>query len=724
MNPDARERASGEPHPAGSERDLPHPAGAIQPHGVLLLVDETDFTVVQCSSNAAVLLDWPPEALLGSAVGDVLPSLEEALHGSDDLPPGGMPVPRRLRRGRDPDLLALLHRPESGGVAVELEHLDGAGRGDLPRRLPALLEELSQASTLAELSDALTVGFRELAGYDRVMIYRFDPEGHGEILSEARRSDLQPYRGLRYPASDVPEGVRELYLRNRVHLLVDVDRRPAAVVPEVSAVTERPLDTSQCILRSLPPRERDYLRSMGVTATLVASIVHRGELWGLIVCHHYAPRWVSYDVRATADVLAETMSTRIAVLDSYKRAEAEVQVRHLEQALAEAVTSTGDWRSVLFAEPGRLLRPVGAQGAALIHDGDILTAGATPRRVEIVRVAEWLQQNVDTEFFRTSALAEVAPSLESLVTDAAGVAAFRLSRWKGEYLFWFRKERPENVRWAGFPREADAPGGDDHDLSPRRSFAVWNELVRGTSEPWLEEHLAAAEAIGLSLRDITAQTRAMSFLLAQRQLADSRENVRYSEIPLVLADSAARLLLVSQAFEDLFAGLPPRLERMEDLAELFQNPEGMRDRLPRPGSASGWRGRATLQTASGPMPVALRIDPIPLPGDRILGFVLLVNDLTAQVEVAASRTRVRDAIGDIRRRGSRGGRRGDTPAYQQLLGSILANASMAAMEIGDPHLLPPNAEQTLQEVEEATRRAARISRLIVDFSPPGNPEEG
>ena len=714
-------------HPGGSppfgqadltncERELIHIPGSIQPHGVLLVVREEDGQVLRCSANAEELLGVDPKRLLGASVGDVLQGVETAMADLGDIPVGSMPVPRRVRTPEGHRLLAFLHRPADGITVVELEDLECREATDhprLPRALPDLLESLSTVPSVRALADTLTRGFRRLTGYDRVMVYRFDADGHGEILSEAKRDDLETFLGLHYPASDIPERARELYMRNRVRLLVDVAHEPAPLVPE-QADEEEPLDMSQCVLRAMSPMHLQYLENMGVTATLVASILYQGRLWGLIACHHYEPKYLAYDLRATADVLAETMSTRIAVLESYRRAEAEVQVRHLEEALAEAVTSTGEWRSALFGKPSRILRPVGAQGAALVHNEEVVRVGDTPHRSDVLRLTEWLQEEVSEEFFHTSALGETAPTLKDLTPNAAGVMAFRLSRWRGEYLLWFRRERQENVRWAGDPRAAKEQLGDDPtQLSPRRSFAVWTEQVRGTSAAWGEESLVAGEAIGLSLRDINGQTRAMRFLLAQRQLTQARENVLYSEIPVVLADSAARILLVSQAFSDLFRPLSARVERLTDLAELFEETEEMRARLPGPRTRSGWRGTATLRTGSDPMPVAIRIDPIPLPGNQILGFVLMVTDLTPQVELAESRMSIRNAIGDMRRRVSDH----ELPTYERLLGSILAQASLAAAEIGEPFTLPPQSDQPLREVEASVRRAARISRLIVDFTP-------
>jgi two-component system, chemotaxis family, sensor kinase Cph1 len=146
---------------------------------------------------------------------------------------------------------------------------------------------------------------RDLTGYDRVMVYKFDPDGHGKVIAEARDPRLESLLGHHYPATDIPQRARELYLRNRVRMLVDVNYRPAPLVPRCRPDTERELDMSMCQLRSMSPLHLQYLRNMGVTGTLVVSLVREGRLWGLIACHHYSPRHLRPACARPADLLAE-----------------------------------------------------------------------------------------------------------------------------------------------------------------------------------------------------------------------------------------------------------------------------------------------------------------------------------------------------------------------------------------------------------------------------------
>lgn len=240
----------GEADLSNCERELIHLSGSIQPHGVLLVLTEPRFVVVQASANTATALGLAPDVLMGSPV-------------------------------------------ETLGF--------------------------SAAEAIPALADLVVREMQELTGYDRVMVYRFDPDGHGEIIAEERRADLESFLHRHYPATDIPQRARELYLRNKVRLLVDARYVPVPLVPRENPVTGEDLDLSMAVLRSISPMHTQYLQNMGVTGTVVASLIHDGKLWGLISCHHYSAKYLPYDLRAAVELIAEVVSTRISALASAAR---------------------------------------------------------------------------------------------------------------------------------------------------------------------------------------------------------------------------------------------------------------------------------------------------------------------------------------------------------------------------------------------------------------------
>nr|QHG61632.1 monomeric near-infrared fluorescent protein emiRFP670 [synthetic construct] len=295
------------------EHEEIHLAGSIQPHGALLVVSEHDHRVIQASANAAEFLNLgsvlgvPLAEIDGDLLIKILPHLDPTAEG--------MPVAVRCRIGNpSTEYCGLMHRPPEGGLIIELER---AGPSiDLSGTLAPALERIRTAGSLRALCDDTVLLFQQCTGYDRVMVYRFDEQGHGLVFSECHVPGLESYFGNRYPSSTVPQMARQLYVRQRVRVLVDVTYQPVPLEPRLSPLTGRDLDMSGCFLRSMSPCHLQFLKDMGVRATLAVSLVVGGKLWGLVVCHHYLPRFIRFELRAICKRLAERIATRITALES------------------------------------------------------------------------------------------------------------------------------------------------------------------------------------------------------------------------------------------------------------------------------------------------------------------------------------------------------------------------------------------------------------------------
>ena len=321
----------------------------------------------------------------------------------------------------------LVHRPSHDSLIIELER--AGPKVDLSKHVGEALETILRAASLRALCDETARLFKQLTGYDRVMVYRFDDDGHGEVFSERREPELEAFLGNRYPASDIPQIARRLYVRNRVRVLVDVDYTPVPVVPARSPFNGAELDMSLCFLRSMSPIHIQYLKNMGVGATLVASLVVGGRLWGLVSCHHYAPRQIHYELRAVCELLAEIVATRIAALESFVQAQAELSVRRLEQRMIEAISRDGDWKTALFDSSQSILQPVEATGAALLFEGQVLTTGDVPDTAELREIGRWLDANPAGGVVATASLGREEPrfALKSLASGLlAGACVERL----------------------------------------------------------------------------------------------------------------------------------------------------------------------------------------------------------------------------------------------------------------------------------------------------------
>ena len=550
--------AFGEADLTNCEREQIQFAASIQPHGALLVVSEPERVIVQASENAADFLNLAASPV-GLPLGDLPGNLGRSIRPHLDDPLHKIPRAVRCRIGRPAtDYDCLIHRPPAGGLVVELER---AGPSvDLSRNVEQSVQTILAASTLKTLCDETAAIFKRLTGYDRVMVYRFDSHGHGEVIAERREPELEAFLGNHYPASDIPQIARQLYERNRVRVLADVAAHNAPIEPRFSPATGKDLDMSMCFLRAMSPIHIQYLKNMGVGATLVASLMVGGKLWGLISCHHYAPRFVHFEVRAVCELLAEAVGTRIAALESFAQAQVELSVRRIEQRLVTSVSREGDWKQALFDGSQTLLQPVGASGAALLFEGQIHSVGDVPGTQELRDLGAWLDHQGSqpdsnaTGVFSTEQLTVDEPAFASIRAVASGLLATRVSTSPGEYLMWFRPERIHTVTWGGDPQKPFVVGNDPADLSPRRSFAQWHQLVEKTSQPWTPADLVAARLIGETVADVVLQLRSVRMLIAQHQLEQVSHEVERAGQPVVVCDSRGAILLANEAFDRLLAG--------------------------------------------------------------------------------------------------------------------------------------------------------------------------
>ncbi|MEO3471023.1 GAF domain-containing protein [Roseomonas sp. CAU 1739] len=703
--------AFGQADLSNCEREQIHLAGSIQPHGALLVLREPDLAVVQASANCAAFLGCDAADVTFDHLGDdlvarIVPMLTE--------PMDAVPVALRCRAGPAAIICdVLVHRPPSGGLVVELEP---AGETvDFARQVEKALQRLLATYTLPALCDEAARVFRDVTGYDRVMIYRFDEEGHGEVFSEQRRQDLEPFLGNRYPASDIPQIARRLYERNRVRVLIDINYTPVPLEPRICPLTGVELDMSLCVLRSSSPIHVQYLRNMGVAATLVASIMVGGRLWGLVSCHHYVPRAASFEIRAVCELLAEALGTRIAALESFAQGQAEIAVRRLEQRMVEAISRKGDWRAALFEAADALLAPVGATGAALLFEGQVQTAGEVPGTAELREIGRWLDHQPRAPVTAINALGLLVPSLANLTPVASGLIAASISTAPGEYLLWFRPERKRTVTWGGDPTKAVVVGNNPSDLSPRRSFAQWRQVVEGTGDPWTPRDLTAARIIGETVTDVVLQFRSVRMLIAQDQLNLVRGQVQASDLPVLICDPSGSIHLMNEAFERLLPDAARPLPReMSDLLRCFTDDEliqrRLRDLL---GNLRSWRGEVRLKAQNGMgQALLVRADPVFSAPDRVLGFVFLFNDLTKRKEADAARRHFQDGI--VQGPRLRAGRLGSQEdlVFRTLLATVVENAQLAALEITDG-VEPERMPELLESVRASVARTADVLEVLI-----------
>ncbi|MGB3465413.1 MAG: histidine kinase dimerization/phospho-acceptor domain-containing protein, partial [Cyclobacteriaceae bacterium] len=347
-----------------------------------------------------------------------------------------------------------------------------------------------QNQSLEDLLQMVSDEIKGLLGYDRVMIYKFWEDGHGEVVAESKNEDLQTFKGLHYPATDIPSQARELYKRKITRLLVDVSADP---VPVRSHNTEI-LDLSDSNLRSVSPIHLEYLENMNVAATFTISLLFKGELWGMISCHHSEPRFIDFEKRKASEVISHYLFNLLELKqsadDSGKILKVENYLKDLDQQVRD------DWHleNGLMNHTTTFLDLCNCIGGAISHGDKIVTLGQTPTEQQIAKIIDWLAENKsNNKVFNTTNLAGFIPVASEFSDIASGLMAVTLSRELKEYILWFKPEQIVEVNWAGKDDKGLVQREDGkYRMSPRKSFEKWTEEVRETSIGWQEIELKAA----------------------------------------------------------------------------------------------------------------------------------------------------------------------------------------------------------------------------------------
>ena len=372
--------------------------------------------------------------------------------------------------------------------------------------LRADIERLQETKGLAEFFDLAVQKIRSFTGFDRVMAYRFDEDGSGHVVAESRRDDLEAYLGLHYPSTDIPAPARRLFSLSWVRHLPDVDYVPVPLVASKSAAVMGPVDMSFASLRSVSVMYSDYLKNMGVRATMVMPLMKEGRLWGLIsAMHHAEPRHVPHETRMAAEFLAHTLSLLMSAKEDAEVFERVLAMNATTERLIQRLTAEPDFGKALGVPEALplVLAQVGASGAAVVTGQGIAPAGKTPAEAKIRDLARWIGAQNDP-VFATDRLSSLYEPAAAFSRTASGVLAIKISPERPEFLLWFRPEQIEIVTWAGDPHKPVevSEGEGTLRLRPRSSFALWKESVRNRSTPWHDNEKAAVLKLRLAIGDI------------------------------------------------------------------------------------------------------------------------------------------------------------------------------------------------------------------------------
>lgn len=471
------------------DREPIHIPGLIQPHGILLVLQDPTLTIIQVSSNTQVVIGHPPEALLGKPLSGLLDDpqiqrIQQCLtEDFENINPLDLSIAHLDHRIH---FDGILHRWD-GVILLELEPKTATGKPDFfdfYRQAKEPITRIQKAPTLWEMCQVVVKEIRRITGFDRVMVYQFDPEGAGRVIAEDTNQE-NPYLNLRYPPSDIPKQARHLYTLNCLRLIPDTQYQSVALIPANNPLTDQPLDLSFSVLRSVSPIHLEYLHNMGVTASMSISLLQDQKLWGLIACHHSSPKYIPYSIRTICEFVGQVMSAEIVNKEVTEDSEYKRQLKSLQTQFFKALSQAEDFLDGLVQLKSQLLNLVNATGAVICSSGQCDQVGETPSEEQILALLDWMEPYLHQGLFETGSLKKLYPAAESFQAIASGVLALKISRTNRYYILWFRPEVIQTVDWAGDPNKPVEVSADGSlRISPRRSFELWQETVRGSALPW------------------------------------------------------------------------------------------------------------------------------------------------------------------------------------------------------------------------------------------------
>jgi len=465
-----------------------HLINVIQNYGALVVADQVSGKIIQVSENAARVFGLPFADLPGRDLLQFLPQIRNNLHSKEKLP--------QSITINGIKYLGIFHLYEDFFILeINLDHNEAID-GSFIDVFHELKDAMSAIESAGSIHNTLRTAAREIKNasrFDKVMIYRFDENWNGHVLAEAREEDMESYLGLTFPASDIPRPARDLYLRNAYRFIPDRTYTPVKMYPVINPSTNTFLDMSDCNLRGVSTVHLEYLKNMGVTASMSTRILKDGKLWGLIACHHKTTMRMNYKICAVLELLSGLLANRISSLENIEKHSYETSVSGIYTSLLEESYKSSDPFKTLLKDDTNILQLFNAEGAVINHNGHTRKIGIVPEIHDIEDIILWLNTKQSESVYYTNSLGQDYDYAGEFRDVASGMLAIPVDVDNDEYILLFRPEVVRVINWGGDPAGRIQFKEDNKTYHPRNSFRIYQETVTGMSSPWNKMELEIAE---------------------------------------------------------------------------------------------------------------------------------------------------------------------------------------------------------------------------------------
>ncbi|MGD1702356.1 ATP-binding protein [Dapis sp. BLCC M229] len=520
-----------------------HLSGHIQPHGILFVLKEPELTILQVSNNTFELFGIPAQTLLNQNLSDFLDQnqIDTVRKSLENNPVLKTLNPVKLSvKNRDKSLVfeGIIHRSEKN-LILELEPAISQENISFLNFYHSVREAASKmqgASNLKNLCQILVEQIRKITGFDRVMVYKFDSQNSGSVIAEDKIETIQTLLGLNYPSLDIPPQARKLFQVNWLRLIADVNSQPVEILPSNNSITNKPLDLSFSILRSVSPCHIGYLKNMGVAASMSISLLKNKKLWGLIACHHNSAKYVPYELRAACEFLGQTMSLEIPYQEKNEDYNYRLELKSVKSKIIEDISTSSNFIDALVECQNQLLNLVSAEGAAVVSGDHFHLVGKTPPLIAIQELIPQIKEQFNKEVFSTDSFPKFYQKFKKYKDLASGLLAVSISSAQEIYILWFRSEVIKTIDWAGDPKpETETESNGEIRLCPRKSFELWKETVKLTSLPWKKCEIdAALELRNAIIKIVLKQADKLAKLNSALQNSEAKEREKSAQLEQTL----------------------------------------------------------------------------------------------------------------------------------------------------------------------------------------------
>lgn len=541
-----------------------HIVGKIQAQGFLIAADINTGLITYISENVSSLLLQSSGSLLGKHIDDIEQPLELTVFKTN------LKLSQLLSLGVNKSFEAsnpfyvtintnpynLIISVSGNNYLLEFEVTQNYISFDIQKIIGRSVSEILSGDSINLLLKSAASEIKEIIGYDRVMIYRFNEGGHGEVIAEEMNDDLEPFLGLHYPASDIPRQARELYKINLTRIIADVDSECYPIITSSEEIT--PLDLTHSVLRAVSPIHLQYLKNMGVASSFSISLILNSELWGLIACHNYTPKFIDYKLRDASRIIGQILSSALEYRMGEEDSKTFTMFNEAVNKLVGYLESGDEFVNALTAGKVTIKDINFSTGVIFFFENKITTVGLTPSIEEVVEIIEWLKENMEETVYTSSKFSEVFPAAKNYTRQASGIMACWISKELSELIIWFKPEQLQKVNWAGNPdKPLEKLDNSSFQISPRKSFESWTTIVKNSSEKWSRIEIATAvnirEQVKYNIKRKANETRILNerLKLAYEEIDTFNFTVSHDlRTPLTAVKSYTEILLTNENLDE------------------------------------------------------------------------------------------------------------------------------------------------------------------------------